>query len=308
MRALVTALIAAVAISAAFAASTTLDVVNKKCPISDMPVKEGVVVSTDKGDIGVCCGSCKKKVAAWDDAKKAEFVANAVGAKADDGDAAKAEPAAWTEPYLLSTCAASGRPLDVKGTATTKVIDGRELKFCCGGCASVVAEDPAKWLPKVDKAMTARQLPIYPTKTCIVSGEPLMEDGKDNAVSMVINNRLFRVCCKMCARKVQADPAKYAAKLDEMAMKAQAKAYPMKTCVVATKNALGDSPKQMVIGGRLVQTCCGGCAKKVKADPAKYVAVVDAAWSKAGGKGKTKMKARDDADVTAKKKKTDADG
>ena len=91
-------------------------------------------------------------------------------------------------------------------------------------------------------------------------------------------------------------------------MKAQAKAYPMKTCVVATKNALGDSPKQMVIGGRLVQTCCGGCAKKVKADPAKYVAMVDAAWSKAGGKGKTKMKARDDADVTAKKKKTDADG
>lgn len=306
MRALFTALIAALAISAAFAASVSVDTVNKKCPISDMPVKEGVVVSTDAGDIGVCCGSCQKKVAAWDDAKKAKFVANATASTSDD-DAKKAAGATsdakvWTEPYLLNTCAASGRPIDVKGTPTTKIIDGRELKFCCGGCAAAVAKDPAKWLPKVDKAITARQLAIYPTTTCIVSGEPLMEDGKDTGVSMVINNRLFRVCCKMCARKVKADPAKYAAKLDGMATEAQGKAYPLKTCVVASSNALGDSPKRMVIGGRLVQTCCGGCAKKVMADPAKYVAVVDAAWAKTSsdvdpdGAAKAKKAAKTDAD------------
>ncbi len=304
MRALFTALIAALAISAAFAASVSVDTVNKKCPISDMPVKEGVVVSTDAGDIGVCCGSCQKKVAAWDDAKKAKFVANATASTSDDGDAKKAAGATsdakvWTEPYLLNTCAASGRPIDVKGTPTTKVINGRELKFCCGGCAAAVEKDPAKWLPKVDKAITARQLAIYPTKTCIVSGEPLMVDGKDAGVSMVVNNRLFRVCCKMCARKVTADPAKYAAKLDEMAMGAQAKAYPLKTCVVASSNGLGDSPKQMMIGGRLVQTCCGGCAKKVMADPAKYVAVVDAAWAKSSsdsdGAAPAKKAAKTDA-------------
>ena len=142
---------------------------------------------------------------------------------------------------------------------------------------------------------------IYPTKTCIVSGEPLMEDGKDTGVSMVINNRLFRVCCKMCARKVTAEPAKYAAKLDAMAMKAQATAYPLKTCVVASTNGLGDAPKQMMVGGRLVQTCCGGCAKKVKADPAKYVAVVDAAWAK------SKVNS-DGAGAVKKANKTDADG
>jgi hypothetical protein len=306
MRALVTALIAALAISAAFAASVSADTVNKKCPISDMPVKEGVVVSTDAGDIGVCCGSCQKKVAAWDDAKKAKFVANATASTSDD-DAKKTAGAAadakvWTEPYLLNTCAASGRPIDVKGTPTTKVVDGRELKFCCGGCAAAVAKDPAKWLSKVDKAITARQMAIYPTTTCIVSGEPLMEDGKDTGVSMVVNNRLFRVCCKMCARKVKADPAKYAAKLDEMAMRAQAKAYPLKTCVVASSNALGESPKQMMVGGRLVQTCCGGCAKKVKADPAKYVAVVDAAWAKASSDVDT-----DGAAKAKKATKTDAD-
>jgi len=306
MRALFTALIAAFAISAAFAASVSVDSVNKKCPISDMPVKEGVVVSTADGDIGVCCGGCQKKVAAWDDAKKAKFVANATASKSDDSGAKKAaktggDAKTWSEPYLLNTCAASGRPIDVKGTPTTKVIDGRELKFCCGGCAAAVAKDPAKWLPKVDKAITARQMAIYPTTTCIVSGEPLMEDGKDTGVSMVINNRLFRVCCKMCARKVTANPAKYAGKLDGMAMKAQAKAYPLKTCVVASTNALGDAPKQMMVGGRLVQTCCGGCAKKVEANPAKYVAIVDAAWSK--------TKAVSAADGAVKKAgKTDADG
>ena len=63
-------------------------------------------------------------------------------------------------------------------------------------------------------------------------------------------------------------------------MRAQARAYPLKTCVVASSNALGESPQQMMVGGRLVQTCWR-CAKKVRADPAKYVAVVDAAWAKA---------------------------
>ena len=307
MRILPTVLAAALALGAAFAAAPLGDTVNKKCPVSDQPVKDGVIVSTDKGDIGVCCNKCKATVEKWDDQKKAKFVANAIAQdqkgdakKAQDSDAKSDKDAGWGEPYLLDTCAASGRPIDVKGTPTTKVIDGRELKFCCGGCADAVAKEPAKWLPKVDEMITARQVAIYPTDKCIVSDEPLMEGDKDVATSMVINNRLFRTCCKMCAKKVKADPAKYAAKLDAMVMDAQAKVYPLGTCVVNPRAKLTADAESMVIGGRLVQTCCGKCAKKVKADPTKYVAMVDAARAK---------RVSDDGDATDKQKaKRDSDG
>ncbi|MEM6570094.1 MAG: hypothetical protein AAF957_16915 [Planctomycetota bacterium] len=294
MRVLLCTLSVVLLLGTAIASSLVGDVVNDKCPISDQPVKDGVVVSTDGGDIGVCCNKCKAAVEKWSDGKKAEFVASAkTGEKKQAGKDAKkpdAKPAKWGEPYLLDVCAASGRPLDVKGTPTTKIVEGRELKFCCGGCAKVVAEEPAKWLPRVDEKITERQRSIYPTETCVVSGEPLMEDGKDVATSLVVNNRLFRVCCKMCAKKVTKEPAKYAEKLDGLAMEAQAKAYPLKACVVNPKGEIGEDSTKMMIGGRLVVTCCGTCAKKVKNDPAKYVAKVDAARAEKAPKEKPKAK------------------
>lgn len=295
MRILFTALALTLALGAAFAAAPTGDTVNTKCPVSGEPVKEGVVVSTDKGDIGVCCNKCKAAVEKWDDAKKAKYVASAVASQ--DSDDAKADKKAtddgkWKgEPYLLDVCAASGRPLDVKGTRTTKVIEGRELKFCCGGCASAVAKDTAKWFPKIDEKIKASQVALYPTEKCVVSGEPLMEDGEDVATSVVVGNRLFRVCCDMCVKKVKADPAKYAAKLDTLAMAAQLKDYPLKACVVNPNAEVDEDSKKLMIGGRLVQVCCKKCARKVMSDPAKYVAQVDAARAKKG-KGKHKGDAK----------------
>ena len=50
------------------------------------------------------------------------------------------------EPYTLETCAASGRPIDVKGTPQTVRFAGRELKFCCKGCADFVKKNPDKFL------------------------------------------------------------------------------------------------------------------------------------------------------------------
>lgn len=199
------------------------------------------------------------------------------GAK-QEAQAAEAKATWKGEPYMLATCAASGRPLDVKGSRTTKVVENQELKFCCGGCADVVAKDPAKWVEKVNAAHADQQRPIYPLTTCVVAGEPLVDDtGKDTATEIVVQNRLFRVCCGDCAKTVKADPAKYAAKLDAAALEAQAKTYPLTHCVNNPKAPVTAESTQFVVAGRLVRTCCGKCKDKVLENPYAYVMAVDAA-------------------------------
>ena len=203
--------------------------------------------------------------------------------KAASKQAEAATPTWSGEPYLLTTCAASGRPIEVKGTPTTKVIAGRELKFCCSGCAAAVEKDPAKWLGKVDAAQAEAQGKIYPTEICCVGGKPLMKEAADGTkkyvgTDVIVNNRLFRVCCAECAEKLKADPAPYALKLNEEVIKTQGDGYVFDACIVDPEGKLdGKGVKSMVIGGRLIKTCCGACEKEVRANPTKHTAMVDAA-------------------------------
>jgi hypothetical protein len=195
--------------------------------------------------------------------------------------------ATWKgEPYMLATCAASGRPLDVKNSRTTKVVENQELKFCCNGCADAVAKDPAKWVEKVNAAHADQQRSIYPMTTCVVTGEPLVDEaGKDIATEVVIQNRLFRLCCGDCTKAVKADPGKFAAKLDAAALEAQAKTYPLTHCVNNPKAAVTAESTQFVVAGRLVRTCCGKCKAKVVENPYDYVMAVDAARAAAAKGG-----------------------
>ncbi len=201
--------------------------------------------------------------------------------------AAAAKPAAWKgEPYMLASCAASWRPLDVKGTRTTMVVEGQELKFCCGGCGDIVAKEPAKWVEKVNAAHAEQQRAIYPMTKCVVSGEPLVDDaGKDIATEVVVQNRLFRVCCGGCAKAVKADPGKFAALLDAAVLESQAKAYPVGHCAVNPKAEVTAESTQFVVAGRLVRTCCAKCKAKVLENPYEYIVAIDAARAAAAAGG-----------------------
>ena len=185
------------------------------------------------------------------------------------------------EPYTLETCAASGRPIDVKGTPQTVRFAGRELKFCCKGCADFVKKNPDKFLGKVDEQLIAQQKPIYPTDKCLVAGTPLTKNGKDTGTDVMVGNRLFRVCCGRCAAKVKAEPAKYAAQLDAKVLERAKKAYPMETCIVNPKRKLDAKAKATVIAGRPVMTCCSGCMRKVRSKPMDYIPAIDAAIARA---------------------------
>lgn len=115
-------------------------------------------------------------------------------------------------------------------------------------------------------------------KICPVSGKPLGSMGQPVAVD-VDGGRVY-VCCSGCASAVKADPAKYAAgrpeitvtsatEADAALVKRQAKCPVMDE----TLGSMGQ-PIKVMVGDKPIFLCCKGCIKKIKAEPAKYLAMV----------------------------------
>jgi len=278
-------LVFAATASVAMANSSTLDdkAINKECPIGEEAIDGESFAEYDGHTIGFCCPGCDKKFLAWTKDKKDAFVkASLAGQEAGTKKAAdKKVVATPSEPYTLATCPVSGKKLGSMGDPIVLTADGSEVKLCCKGCIKKFKADTDKYMKVVNKGIAAQQLPYYPMDTCLVSGESLTEDGKDVSVDVVIGNRLFRVCCKSCIKKLKKDPSKYLVKLDAAVIKSQAKHYPLTTCIVRDKSKLGSmgDPVQRVVGNRLVQFCCKNCEPKFKKNPAKYLAALDAAWA-----------------------------
>ena len=275
---------------------TEAEPVNTMCPVGKEPIVPSAGTVEYKGKtIGICCPGCGKQFLAWDDARKDEFVALAVAHREPgmedhaDHDMGKPEAAAamadatWTGPFPLATCPVSGQKLGSMGDPIVKKYDGREVRFCCGGCIGKFEADQAGYWEKIDEQIVKDQLRYYPTEICVVSGEPLVENGEEIANNMVYGNRLVRLCCKMCERQFKADPKKFIQTLDKKTADAQRKDYPLDTCVVAggKLGSMGE-PVEMVVAGRLMRFCCAGCIPKVETDPAKYTKLIDEAWQAKG--------------------------
>lgn len=262
------------------------EAVNKLCPIGVEPIDGETFITYDGHKVGFCCGGCDTKFLAWTKEKKDAFIAAALaGQEAEESKEEKPADSEVkerpSEPYLLPTCPVSGEKLGSMGDPVVLTVEGREVKLCCKGCVRKIEKDPAKYLATVDEKLTADQKPYYPLSTCVVSGEPLVEDGEDIAIDVIVKNRLFRVCCKSCIRKLKADSETYFTALDSAVKQAQDEDYPLDTCIVRDKSKLGSmgDPAELVIGNRLVRFCCSGCQPKFVAAPATYLARLDAAWA-----------------------------
>jgi hypothetical protein len=271
----------------AAAPSSDGEPINKDCPIGKEAIDQETFVEYEGHTIGFCCGGCDTKFLAWDKLKKDAFVTASLVAQkqepaehdhaghehAEVAQDAKPKPFAG-DPYLLDVCPVSGKKLGSMGDPIVLEVAGREVRLCCKGCIKKVQAEPAKFAKVVDDKTIAAQKPLYPVTTCLVSGESLLEEGEDVGEDIVVKNRLFRVCCKKCASKVKADPAKYFPKLDKAVVKAQLAHYPLKTCIVREKSELGSmgEPINMVVGMQMVRFCCDNCIPKFKKDPAKFLA------------------------------------
>jgi len=202
-------------------------------------------------------------------------------------DEASSRLIATTGLYTLDICPVSQQKLGSMGDPVVKKYDGKEVRFCCGGCVGKYEADTEKFDAVIAEKVKAQQMPHYPLDTCVLMGDPLVdENGQSTAFDVVQDNRLYRMCCKRCVRKLKREPAAAAAKLDRAVADAQRPSYPIDTCVVSGEklDSMG-GPVEMVVANRLVRLCCKSCARKVKSDPAAYIAKIDA---KRGTKAVTK--------------------
>lgn len=267
----------------AHAESESSKPVNAMCPIGKEPIEESGGQSIYKGKIiGFCCPGCDGEFGAWDESKKDEFVAMAMlgtepGMEADHMMKGVQAGDAEIVPYLFNTCVVSGEELGSMGDPIVKVYEGREVKFCCKMCVPRFEKDLKASFAKLDQKIIESQISIYPMMTCVVSGEEFGGDMGD-PINLVYNNRLVRLCCKMCKGDFKKDPQAYIAKLDAAVIAEQSEEYPLTTCPISGEKlgSMGDAIN-VVYAGRLVKLCCAMCVPKFEADPMPTIEKIDAA-------------------------------
>ncbi|MEE2883004.1 MAG: hypothetical protein VYD70_04695 [Planctomycetota bacterium] len=196
------------------------------------------------------------------------------------------DPIPATEAYPLDICAVAGKKLGSMGKPIDFVHEGRQVRFCCRGCVPKFKANPDQYLAEVDKKIIAAQKKNYPVDYCLLSNEKLDEDAKE----VVIKNRLVRLCCGGCAKKIKKNPEPTFTQLDSAIKKKQGKSYPLTTCVISGKD-LGGTAKDIIVGNTLIKVCCKGCISKVTGNPSKYIQMVGAD-KKAGAKDKKKAKTK----------------
>lgn len=273
-------------LSAPAAVATTAawdDAVNTTCPISGAPIDGRTTVTHDGNVVGFCCPGCPGQFKRWDDARKDAYVATALGAMSDDTpppSTAKRKP----EPYTLATCPVSGSALGSMGDPVIKTYEGREVRFCCGGCIESFEADKAKYWKQIDAKIEKEQAKYFPFETCMIMGDDLEEDGEFIGERFVHENRLIELCCRRCVARFRESPERYLAKIDAEVIKKQGPTYPLTKCVVSQNPLSPDgAAAEVVIGNRLVRLCCPGCEGAVRKDPAKYLKIIDDARKAAGG-------------------------
>ncbi len=187
--------------------------------------------------------------------------------------------------FPLTTCPVSGEALGADAVTVVlsgmkdKNLDGTQIRFCCAKCEASFKADPAKYTVKMNEAIVAAAS-AYPLTNCLSMKEEVLDDS---AKSVVYQNRVYKLCCKKCVVRFEKSPAKFVAEYEAAVIKAQKPTYALTTCPVSGK-PLGEGAVDVVVGTRLVRTCCGGCVGPVKADPKAAFAKIDAASTKTATK------------------------
>ena len=130
---------------------------------------------------------------------------------------------------LQGTCPVSGKKLGSMGVPPKVVVDGRPLFVCCAGCSDRVKASPQQYIakyyktkgdeirPGVFKSTLADANAIAAQRLCPVMDEPLNSMGGPLKVN--VKGKAVYICCAGCAKKLNATPDEFLAKLDKMGVK-----------------------------------------------------------------------------------------
>ena len=196
-------------------------------------------------------------------------------------------------------CPVSGKPLGSMGQPVAVNVSGQTVYACCSGCVDAIKSNPGKYAagrPQIIVALATKadtQL-IAKQAKCPVMDEPLGSMG--GPIKVTVGDKPIFLCCKGCIKKVQAEPAKYlalvygdqssgnsiagaGAQVRPGVYKVTAADAPFiaaqKKCPVMDEplNAMG-GPYRVNANGKAIYICCPGCAKKIAAEPEKYLNVL----------------------------------
>jgi YHS domain-containing protein len=200
-------------------------------------------------------------------------------------------------------CPVSGKPLGSMGDPVAVDVNGQKLYVCCAGCVNAVKSNPTKYAAgrpqiTVTTATQADAAAIAAQKVCPVMDEPL--GGMGTPIKVMVGDKPIYLCCKGCIKKIEAEPAKYLAmvygngktstttasavppgteQVREGIFKVVAADAPFiaaqKNCPVMDEplDAMG-GPYKVNAAGKAIYICCPGCAKKIAAEPQKWLAVL----------------------------------
>ncbi len=131
----------------------------------------------------------------------------------------------------------------------------RVIAMIAMSCTAVFAVE------KGDKSVEA----VAVQKTCPVMG------GKINkALYVDYEGQRIYVCCAGCIPKIKKDPAKY---IKILTYKGEGVAKLQTKCPVMGGSV---NKKQYAdVKGKRIYVCCAGCIAKIKADPDKYIGVLE---------------------------------
>ncbi|WP_235952310.1 hypothetical protein [Crateriforma spongiae] len=202
-------------------------------------------------------------------------------------------------------CPVSGKQLGSMGDPVAVNVSGKRIFVCCAGCVDAVKSNPAKYAAgrpeiAVATATAADADAIARQKVCPVMDEPL--GGMGTPIKVIVGDKPIYLCCKGCIKKIKAEPAKYLAMVygdgvsgspgeKQNAVPAGTDAVregvfnvtaadkpfiaAQKKCPVMDEplDAMG-GPYKVHAAGKAIYICCPGCAKKIAAEPQRYLSVL----------------------------------
>lgn len=196
-------------------------------------------------------------------------------------------------------CPVSGKPLGSMGQPIAVEVNGQTVYACCGGCVNTIRANPAKYAAgrpeiTVTTSTAADSAAIAAQKVCPVMDEPL--GGMGTPIKVMIGNKPIFLCCKGCIKKIQAEPAKYLAMvyggqsqqntLAAVGEPVRANVFKVtaadapyiaaqKKCPVMDEPLDGmGGPYRVNANGKAIYICCPGCAKKIAAEPQRYLDIL----------------------------------
>ncbi len=171
-------------------------------------------------------------------------------------------------------CPIMEKPVDA--TMKSTVVNGKQVFVCCPPCIAKIQADVEGSLKKVNASYVSfvtkerqeksDQLHATAQGICPVTGNKLGSMGAPIKVKVGKEEVAF-LCCKGCVGKQ--------IKAEHWTTIQTNLATAQKTCPVMGK-AVDASMKSTVVNGRKIFVCCPPCIEKIKADPATYVAKLDA--------------------------------